>query len=397
MKLKKYLLDIKKRFIYIAIFSIIGLLGVGYFLSGSLFFSEKKAKTCSKKARYQEKVVCWNDLLKNVAASEGVEEGFNLFLHLYEGYPEFAESCHDYTHTIGENAYSEYSQYGEVEVVPETSYCGYGFYHGFIIAMVEEEGSVSKSSEFCDYANKKLKDEVPGIALDCYHGIGHGATDFMFGNGVEVDITQEMINESLDICERVARNENELSRCLDGVYHALTEVNIQENDLFSKEDPFKLCRAQPEKYQLGCYGSLAFLIMEFNENNFGNAINEVETLQNDIYAQTLIRQLSGYQGYRTVEKSDNKESVLACRNTQERLKKECFKGLIEGLTDFGEPGKEHEKPIALCTKDYLLEDERALCFTHALDYFSRYFGEERKDKACEIIVKKFNEYREYCQ
>lgn len=381
-----------RKFVYLAI--LIAIVTTAYYVFNSLSLAAVKAKQCSKVADYGQKAVCWEELLKNEVTSRGIDKGFDLFLHLYETYPEFSKTCHDYTHLIGEEAYGEYSSQGEVEVVSETSYCGYGFYHGFIIAMMAEEGSISKSSEFCDYANEKLQAEVPGIALDCYHGIGHGATDFVFSNEGDLSVDQTMINNSLDICEQVGGNENEVSRCVDGVYHALTEVNIENTDLYDKEDPFKLCKTQPEKYKTACYGSLAFLIMEFNNNDFEAAVNEVEGLQNSDYAKTLVRQLSGYQGYRTVDQSDFRASIFVCRNTQPRMKEECFKGFVEGLTDFGKPGKEHEKVIGLCSKDYLLDEERRLCFTHGLDYFSRYFGEDRKKEACDMIE---DQYKIYCQ
>ncbi|MCE9549079.1 hypothetical protein K8Q98_01635 [Candidatus Nomurabacteria bacterium] len=84
-----------------------------------------------------EKYNCWRDELENILNRKGLSASFDVLAVLYETEPDFVSECHGYTHELGEKAYFLFSRYKNIEMTPKASYCGYGFYHGFIETMLD--------------------------------------------------------------------------------------------------------------------------------------------------------------------------------------------------------------------------------------------------------------------
>src|SRR3989338_8528765 len=125
----------------------------------------------------KNKPLCYTDHLDEVLKRRGLSPALSLLAAAYAADPEGGGFCHGNTHDLGKAAYEEFHRGGEVKLGANTYYCGYGFYHGFLEALVVETGSLDEAREFCTYAGKSVPKPEGYAEGACYHGIGHGVTD----------------------------------------------------------------------------------------------------------------------------------------------------------------------------------------------------------------------------
>ncbi len=335
-----------------------------------------------------EKHSCWKDEFNNVLKKKGTEKAFNLLSYLYENDSDFRSSCHDYTHLIGEKSYERYSKGQKLKLSESLAYCGYGFYHGFIISLYKDGKGETEASDFCDYVNKELANGLDTALLDCFHGIGHGTTDFDISKVNLIEDLDLIIGNSIQNCKKVSTDEKKVSRCVDGVYHSVLDGSISNEkitNLFKKDGIFTFCNSQKEEFITSCYQSAGFLVMYLNNNEFEKTLLLSQNEVKEKYASVLIRQMAGFEGYRNVGKMEIASSLQSCKKLTLNLKNECIKGLVEGVTDFGIPGNEEKEIESLCNNKILNNLEKDFCLGHSVEYFRVYFGEEKKSKLCDLI------------
>jgi len=75
---------------------------------------------------------CWEDFIVTTLRKEGVDAALDAIGKLYANDPKFSESCHAYSHLIGREAYWLFLRGKSIDLSSKTSFCGYGFFHGFM-------------------------------------------------------------------------------------------------------------------------------------------------------------------------------------------------------------------------------------------------------------------------
>ncbi|MDZ4285143.1 MAG: hypothetical protein U1A28_04935, partial [Patescibacteria group bacterium] len=78
-----------------------------------------------------ENTLCSQEEIGAALTAGGVSAAFDVVASLYTR-QSFSGDCHGYAHEIGEAAYFLYEGGKDMRLSPKTSYCGYGFYHGFM-------------------------------------------------------------------------------------------------------------------------------------------------------------------------------------------------------------------------------------------------------------------------
>src|SRR5690606_23305846 len=97
-----------------------------------------------------QKQQCWDTQLQTVLAKKGLKAAFEFFVELYKTEPDVPKACHEWGHSLGEASYKIYKETGELILVPEASYCGYGYFHSFIAELVKDTGEFQSVLDFCD-------------------------------------------------------------------------------------------------------------------------------------------------------------------------------------------------------------------------------------------------------
>ena len=201
---------------------------------------------------------CWIDEFKEVYEEQGLDSVFALFGEYLAQDEIFKRNCHDFMHLIGDMAYEEYKKTNLPIVNSATSYCGYGFYHGFIEQLIAETGDYTSAKYYCDLVSKDkrhLNKEFAGDAeLACQHGFGHSVLDSLEGNFW--GDPKLMINESLNRCQKIFSGGHPLYQCSTGVFNSLAialDNNAYQISFSNLDEPYSICSWLDEVYRPACY------------------------------------------------------------------------------------------------------------------------------------------------
>lgn len=209
------------------------------------------------------RAVCWEADLKKIIDDAGLSAAFDQFRLWYAKDTEFQRNCHDVTHILGVQAFHEFMDNNTVVTLPETGYCGFGFYHGFVEEMAREYGvgMLEEGARYCDsliepgrFENKHAADEA---RAGCYHGMGHAIFDSL--DGTLWGDAPKMVAKSIAECERLTTEEHKRERCGSGIFNALSIA--YGSDLyklsFSDRNPTAVCATLESPYRSVCYTEIA--------------------------------------------------------------------------------------------------------------------------------------------
>lgn len=328
---------------------------------------------------------CWLDLLELVFLENGLDATFDVFSQLHDAEPAFATSCHDFGHRLGEMAYGLFFQRNDFALTPKTSYCSYGFYHGFMESLLSETGDLRKTGEFCDYVDKKLAKKAPDATLQCFHGIGHGAIDISateknWGN------EEAIIDSALKLCEEVSSTPAQASRCATGVFNGIAFLYINQPLSFSinKEGPLWFCHKQ-ENYKRECYISMNVALLWLADDDFYQAAKFLEKIVEDDYANQAALNLAALMSISNNSYNDYGDMIRRCRSIQKRLHLGCIQGYAYGFLEKGTPGSEYIKAFDVCKSSILLKEEKDACFEYIFYYLNLWYPQKKARQICGTI------------
>ena len=371
--------------------------GVINVVDGKSSNSKVDCKTVSGKEQ------CWEAQIKETLDKQGLNSAFDLLANLYSIEPDFASECHSYVHILGTTAYEIFSKHQNLEISSKSSYCGFGFYHGFMEALLQKGGNIEDARKFCAYIGDKLKNETSDAEGACYHGIGHGAVDGsdprFWGD------PQGMIAPSLKMCEQVAGNDRglhgKLYRCVSGAYNAIEILSMDPKYKITQisQNPFYLCPNQPFEYKEACYTNMLPALLRFTGQDFTKSAKIIEQIKEDESIQPVFSEvmLSLFHEFirvnLNIQDYNVKAGVSICRELSSRSHLPCIEGLSGGHMKYGEPTKEYVKGLAFCNSDVLQSDEKEVCFQYILSRLRIWYGVSEVSQICQNAPA---DYRKYC-
>ena len=210
------------------------------------------------------RAVCWEADFLQLITQVGLDQALDKFVELYESDPEFVTYCHDIMHYVGRAAYDVYDLDQTVVDRPETQFCGYGFYHGFIEESLEKHGAegLAIARSYCQTILDRDPialgtEEASFPASACWHGVGHAVFDSLDGSMWGDPIL--MVDEAINVCEDVFSREFRLWQCGTGVFNSLANAMVNQ-DYYLSLEPDKMldiCLTQSELHHNGCYAELS--------------------------------------------------------------------------------------------------------------------------------------------
>lgn len=322
-----------------------------------------------------QKLSCDAKLIERELERSGLPAAFDALAYLYERDAEFAAGCHGNAHEIGEAAYRLWRGGKAFELTPKASYCGFGFYHGFMDILVAEEGDVGRGKAFCWYAGEILREQTIDAEGACYHGIGHGAVDGTLP--ATWGSPQATIAPGLSLCEKLAgKNALEveeygpLYRCTTGAYNAL-EI-LSQNEKYRLEglvrDPFGFCRTQKSSYRTGCYTNMLPAMLRLHEGDLAVIIAAIDALPDEWggyrMRRAIARDLFHEHGRLSTNERDGGlvSGRALCASVPEAYRTACVEGVAGGLVKYGPPKREHERALAFCAGEGFSQNERDACY-----------------------------------
>lgn len=343
-------------------------------------------------------VDCWNKKIKTALSQGGINQAFDLLGNLYRSDPIFPENCHNFAHDIGYEVYRQFAQDKNLKfkVTTATSYCGYGFYHGFMTRLFGSGKDTKLARDFCSYVDKSLSQDSPDISGSCYHGIGHGAVvdpdKSLWGNA------PGLVDHTAQMCRSlVPDTDDELNNCYNGLFNGLGTLYTKNQYGFNldqiRKDPYMLCRGVSDELKNSCYLGMYIAALWSANHDLVKVAEFVETIPEDRFAETAMRQLAANIAYKDINKADHSDLVLVCRGLVPRLRLPCLSGSIKALTAAAEPGKEYNQ-LSICQLAILQVGEREVCYDSEFQLFNNIYSSDKVDQICQTIAQDF---RKFCR
>lgn len=382
----------KKRHLFIIFLFFVALFLVSFFLT---LKNERKEAQPELENSSCTTVSCWQKVLFSTLEKEGIDKTFNKLAQIYEQNPDFATSCHYITHNLGLEAYQYFKKDKDSVLTPQAAYCANGFYHGFMEALLGATKDPEQAKSFCYYLEEKINPQAPDAALQCYHGIGHGAIEMIIQQEARVDNEEALVSSALSLCESAADNEDQLFRCASGVFNAVANFYIQEDFSFklNPKDPIWLCHAQPQEYKESCYGNMNSLLWWLVENqDLGKAAKYLETVKDEKLAESSIRYLAGNSALYIT--SDPQTAIESCRALKPSFREPCVEGLAHGLLEHGTPAYEYNDALKFCRSSALNVGEAEVCFRYVLSNLPGWYSDEKAEEICRQVEEP---YKKHCQ
>jgi len=346
-----------------------------------------------------EKQACWERELANTLEENGASKAFKLFSELYSSDSDFSVvGCHWMAHKLGEAEYGRYLQhrdFSKLDFPPETVYCGYGYYHGFLEHFLRDNPDYTVAQNFCQTLIRDLEDEVPRIRLNCYHAIGHGFVPEpldieVWGNPVK------LVSPALAACQNIqeadARHE-----CLQGTFNVIADWmwNNQFGLYYPEDTPLEICELFDDyEVSSACYYEVAMRLNPSVDNNIVRAYNKyISQIPDTLIAGTVLNSFAASAVGQRILESDFSDLVYDCRTVPTYLQTDCMKGLTGAFIAHGEPEKEYVKALDFCNMDILTEGEQDVCYWNIIRTFK---GAYTSDKVGQICMKVPESYKKYC-
>ena len=370
--------------------------------TGKIIVGEKKSELSSVSTGCQDKVKgerikCWQDLIEKELGKAGLESAFRLIAELYASDSFFATNCHGFVHELGKAAWRQFKSGESVFISPLSAYCSYGFYHGFMEILLQSGGNLAEAREFCEKVESALKNKALGAAHACFHGIGHGLAD-PHDENLKGD-AETFLKPVLAICDKLAETDLQLYLCASGAFNAV-EIMMSSDQYglsINKDDPFEICRRQPERFKNSCYTNLVPASRAVTKNQFKAAAGLIQAIPEDKYAQDAIAAHAAEQIRIFVggEKTVLEDTLAACRTLEPRLYLSCVRGLVIGFMKYGPPESAYLSALDFCRNSMLKEPEKDACFHQLLSNEIRvYYPRELAQKICASITE--GNYKKFC-
>lgn len=333
---------------------------------------------------------CWRISLLDTLNRKNLSSAFDLLAHYYDTENGFSAECHGFTHELGQASYSIYKKTGKIDLTPKTSYCGYGFYHGFMEFLLQQEGSISNAEKFCNYADTQLSLYNQKTNIACYHGIGHGAVD---GSGkIKWNSPEEFISSALKICKTISDSDKHIYECGTGVFNSLAIVMNSGNfDLNFNGNPYDICAKQEVIFQRSCYEQMNSRVATLAQGDLSKGVKFILNIKDKQNAKYAIDQLApAIISARVGHNNSYDYEVKVCKTLSDYLRKPCIEGLSGGILEFGEPGLEYKEAINLCQSNLLDKTDKKYCYDYVIASIKMLYPKEKSVSICSTIDPEYN-------
>jgi hypothetical protein len=358
--------------------------------SGRIVTPSFDAQSCSTFTAGQQQQ-CWDSIITKTLEEKGLDKTFALFDQLYNQNPNFASNCHDFTHTLGKKTYALFARHEQFAISPKSSYCGYGFYHGFMEALIHAGADIKIARDFCDSVDKTLSDKIRGAGSACLHGIGHGLVEDVpdtrkWGNA------QVIIRDGLDTCDKISKTKLDIFICTSGVFNALELLmsNNKANLTINKNDPMWICPLQKDDYKKACYTQLLVTVLNSTKRNIQDSMRFVDKIKEDDYAIPTMESLA--VELVRLHPQDYQQNLDFCRSIAPRFYNICISSYAEGYIKYGAPQKETEGALAFCNSSLLNTEEKKICFGKIESMLRLVYSVNKSLATCDVIPQEYRSY-----
>ncbi len=347
---------------------------------------------------------CFAEHIEQILSTKGLDAAFDTLLTFSQQDVSFASACHGNAHELGKVAYRDFVSGTPITSTRKMSYCGYGFFHGFVETMFAERGDVAEVVSFCRSFDNQTGG-VTGGANACFHGIGHGVVDGTdprsFSN------PSAMIRPGMELCARLPDEPVVQYVCRAGAYNSLEilSTDAKYNLKSLADDPYAFCHSEPRTRQDACYVNMIPAVLRITKNDVVEAtryllprITHPDDFTVDGFHVDELVVLGLFHEFVRLNSGDQEKilkGVELCRDLpSDRLHLACIQGLSGGYMKYDTPESAYENWRVFCGSTSLREDERQACFKYVLKRIRLWYDENHATKICNDVPPA---YQDFCR
>lgn len=369
----------------------------------SMWQSRAELEICDGAGVNRQK--CFALEIDRTLSTEGLDKAFDALIVFSKKDANFATACHGNVHEIGKAMYNRFFLGEKIKYTPKMSYCGYGFFHGFMEELLADTGNIEKAVIFCKSLDAELSGSVSGGTQACFHGIGHGAVDASepsaWGNPTL------MIYPAMELCKRLPKENYAEHLCQTGAYNSLEILSTDSKYKLESltRDPYSFCNSEPRERREGCYTNMIPAVLRITKDDVGksgryilkNIIYPDDLTIDDFYVDEMVI-LSLFQEFDRLHLGEPEMiegGIELCRQfSSGRVRLACFMGISGGFMKYSAPKSAYENWRLFCDNSALREDERNSCYKYVLSRISLWYDEMRAKKICKSVPA---QYQGFCK
>ena len=244
-------------------------------MAGIVFEPPKASETAADcSGALSTDYACYQERYQNLVNDSGVQAAFADLKDEYSKNGFVRSNCHQLSHVIGRAAAEHYGDipaaYGQGD-----SFCGSGYYHGVMQAVVARIGADRILEETDTLCSSELGENQKYSLYhrDCVHGLGHG---FMGVLGNE-------LFDSLEACDALTDGW-EREHCYTGVFRE----NVQAKDdpshpskYLKADQPLYPCTDVETRYKNACYRRQPMYALWMQGNDFAKVFDLCARVEDD--------------------------------------------------------------------------------------------------------------------
>ncbi len=243
----------------------IGILAASALVAVTIFIFGPSSAVADCSGALLNDFACYQERYQDLVRVSGVETAFDELKDEY-GKNKFVRfNCHQLSHVIGRAAAERYGDipgaYGRGD-----GFCGSGYYHGAMEAIIEKIGPetiMEETNTLC--ANLDGYPKYSFHHYNCAHGLGHS---FM-------NMKDNELFDSLETCDALA-DRWERNRCYGGVFmeNVVAKDNPGHPSKYLKDhQPLYPCDVVGDRYKDECYQRQTTYALETQGNDFAKVFD----------------------------------------------------------------------------------------------------------------------------
>ena len=351
-------------------------------------------------------VDCIYRIIEKSIQERDIKRGFDIFRAAYDMFPSLSGTgCHRHAHRIGDMVYygiylSKNIDIKEINFPQDTTSCGYGFFHGFLEHLIQDNPDPVFVTDTCNYLRDALSHRMGDMEIICYHGSGHG---FILHESENIrkekwgDVLT-FVKRPIEECESLPEaDENEIEECRQGVFNVIVDWMSDREYGFSydTENPLYVCESLDQNMQYACYYEISQkldAVSDYDPREILSVAKKIgdENIQKAVFGTGIAGIMQ-----QTILDGEWKDVVLSvCLDLESPFDEYCTSSVVHGLFEHGPPLREYEEPLLLCRNEFSDNDIlRSICYKSVAIRLKRFYDDKKVSDICSQIPQ---EYRELC-
>ena len=366
----------------------------------------KQVTQCGKLENNTAQIECAFKPITEAIKSEGLEVGMEVFAEAYTTLRSFVVTgCHKHAHRVGDIAYYQVyfgqKDLSTINFPQSTTACGYGFYHGFLEHLIQDNNTHEFVTNTCEYLSERYGSTMRDMRITCYHGAGHG---LMLGHVQKIaekdwGNVREFVTYPFSQCDLLSKaNELEKEQCKEGLFNLIADWREAKQYGFQAEadgNLFSMCDRLPQNMHKSCYFEVAQKVDRASDNDPVKLVGIAKAVQDkDQIPVVFSVGIAGIMQRVIVEEDGYKKIIASCSKLDDPFVSLCMTSVINGFFEHGEPQKEYVKALGICTLPEIeKKGMQEMCYEAVSQRLLRFYTKDKIENICRMFP---STYRDSC-